>query len=182
MLCVFAALSRRAFHRFAAWFLLGFCLALWPIAGYAATLVVDAPADQINAPAQLGLVVTKSASTSQAAVGDSILYTYQITNSGTVTLTSITAVDDRLGAVAGLAGELAPAASRSATLTYVVQLDDAGGALVNTITVTATDSLQNSVTGSASASVTIIDPTSLPETEQPDQPSRIKVFLPSILP
>lgn len=106
----------------------------------------------------IGLVVTKSASTTQAMVGETITYTYGITNSGNVMLTAIEAVDDRLGEIVGLSDELAPQQSRSATLTYVAEPDDAAAPLTNMVTVTGTDRLGGIVIESASASVTIVLP------------------------
>ena len=56
----------------------------------------------------------------QVTVGQSVTYTYQITNSGNVTLATVSAVVEGVGAVADLAGELAPNATRIATVVEVV--------------------------------------------------------------
>jgi hypothetical protein len=89
-------------------------------------------------------------------VGETITYTYRITNTGNVTFTTISAVDNPLGAVAGLAGALSPAATRSATIAYVVQPGDVGE-LVNTVTVTGTDAVGGTVTAEDSVTVTVIE-------------------------
>jgi uncharacterized repeat protein (TIGR01451 family) len=106
--------------------------------------------------AGLGLEVNKSVNTAQATVGETIIYTYHITNTGTITLTNIIADDDRLGEVPGLTGTLLPGASLLDTFDYVVQESDFPGLLVNTVVVTGTDSLANSIVVSDSASVTVI--------------------------
>jgi hypothetical protein len=122
------------------------------------------------AEAAPALKVSMLASHAQAEVGDTITYTYRITNTGNVTLTTISATDNQLEAVAALAGQLAPNGSRSATLTYVVQPSDLPGPLTNTVTVTGTDPFGTEVTSSAGATVIL-----LAEGEQPQQ-----IFLPNV--
>jgi hypothetical protein len=155
------------------------CFTLWPLAGYTATAFAAQPYHDVNEAAQDGLEVSISASASEAAVGDMITYTYRITNSGAATLPTINAVDDRLGAVAGLAGALPAAASRSDVLIYVVQPSDAPDHLVNTVTVTATDGVEILATASASVTVDLVDPTGMPRIEQPEQPRGV-LYLPSL--
>jgi uncharacterized repeat protein (TIGR01451 family)/uncharacterized repeat protein (TIGR02543 family) len=138
------------------------------------TLIEDDTEDDTQA----GIGVTMSANTTQASVGDTITYTYRITNSGNVTLTAITAADDRLGEIDGLAGELAPNQSRSATVAYIVQASDLPGPLSNTVIVTATGLLDTVATGSAFTSVALSDPTGLPTSPQPNQ--GIQIYLPHI--
>ena len=101
-----------------------------------------------------GLIVDKRANSTQALVGEVITYTYRITNTGNVTLTTITASDDKLGAVAGLAGALAPGGTRTAMLTYTALPGDVG-TLVNTVTVTGTDGLGGSVVAADTFSVVV---------------------------
>lgn len=45
------------------------------------------------------LILTKSANTTTANVGDTIVYTYTITNKGQVTITNLVLTDDRLGQI-----------------------------------------------------------------------------------
>ena len=131
----------------------------------------DAATINVLAPNTLGLTASKRANTAQANVGDTITYTYQITNTGNVALASISATDDKLGAVADLAGALAPNATRSATLTYVVQPTDVG-ALTNIVTITGTDAQSTVIIASADATVAI-----LPTAEQQKE----KISLPQIV-
>ena len=56
----------------------------------------------------VGLAVSKLASVATANVGDAVVYTFRITNSGTVLLNNVSAVDDKLGTVALDATSLAP--------------------------------------------------------------------------
>jgi uncharacterized repeat protein (TIGR01451 family) len=156
-------------------------LALWPLAAHAATAFVAESTNGIDAPAQVGLVVTKSASPLQTAVGSPINFTFRITNTGSVALTTITAVDSLLGTVGALSGPLAAGASRSATISFVVPQGTPDGLLVSSVTVTGSDAAGNSTTASASTTVLITAPTSLPEKQQPNQP-RTLLFLPMVEP
>jgi len=174
--------SSRLLVRLAVWLVLGGCFAFWPLAGYTTAAIFATPKSEINSPSQSALVVTKSANTSEASAGDTIIYSYLLTNTGTDILFAITATDDRLGPVVGLAVDsLAPGLTATAVLTYVVQVADPAGLLTNTVTVTGTNSAEDPIVASDSASVLIVDPTSLPEREQPSQ-RQPSIFLPLILP
>ena len=109
--------------------------------------------------------------------GDTVTYTYVVTNTGNVALT-ITATDDRLGSMGTLAGALPAGSVRSATIPYVVQQSDPVGPLVNTVTVTGAFEAQ-SVVVSDTFSITIGNPTNLPEGEQPTQQG-MQIFLPRL--
>jgi len=106
---------------------------------------------------QRGLTLDKASSTpTYAAVGDVLSYTYLVTNSGTVTVTSpISVADDRIVAPATVscpalpAGGLAPGGSLTCTASYTVtQLDLNLGSVTNTATATdgTTTSAPDSVT------------------------------------
>ena len=82
--------------------------------------------------------VSKSANRSQATVGETITYTYRITNSGAVTLTGVIAVDDQLGPIALSSTTLAPDAVATGAKSYTVVAADLPGPLRNTVTVTGT--------------------------------------------
>jgi hypothetical protein len=170
------------FARLTMLLLLGGCLAFWPLAGYAATAWMMSADSGVDEAAQASLVATKSANVSEAAAGTTIIYTYRITNEGPGPLFGVTAVDDRLGAVEALETNIFTAGlSLSAMMSYVVQASDPAGPLVNTLTVTSTNSLEQFVIVTATAEVLITDPTALPETEQPNQP-QVAIFLPLIEP
>lgn len=101
------------------------------------------------------LTVTKTADMRTARVGENITYTYAITNSGNVTLTSVNAIDNRLGPATPGAPTLAPGETISGTLTYRVRGSDLPGPLTNTVTVSGNPPVGTPVTARASASVAI---------------------------
>ena len=72
--------------------------------------------------------------------GDTITYSFEVTNSGAVTLDPVTVADPKLGAITCPAGALAPGAKVSCSdKTYVLtQADVDGGVVDNTATATGT--------------------------------------------
>ncbi len=71
--------------------------------------------------------------------GDTIAYTFIVTNTGNVTLTGVTVTDPMVGAVTCPAGPLAPGGSKTCTATYTLtQADVNAGSVVNTATTTGT--------------------------------------------
>jgi len=101
------------------------------------------------------ITVTKSVTPTTANVGEVVTYTYLVTNTGDVTLSSVVAVDDKLGSVTLGSTTLAPGASTGGVLTYTVTEGDLPGPLVNTVTVTGTPPVGNDVTAEGSASVAL---------------------------
>ncbi len=101
------------------------------------------------------IAVGKETNVAAASVGETITYTYRVTNTGSVTLTDISAEDDRLGAISLLTTTLAPGASTTGTATYLVQESDLPGPLANTVLVTGSGTLPFAavVTNTAGASV-----------------------------
>ena len=90
-------------------------------------------------------------------VGQTVTYTYRIENTGTITLTSISAQDNRLGPVAGIGSTLLPGEATTGTLTHVVTLADLPSPLVNTVVVTGTATGGLNVTSTGNASVTVTE-------------------------
>ncbi len=84
---------------------------------------------------QVLMAATLAASHATAEVGDVITYTYQVTNTGDVTLT-VQAVDTVLGAVTLDQRLLAPNATARGRLTRIIQESDLPGPLVNSATLT----------------------------------------------
>ncbi|MBP8294221.1 MAG: hypothetical protein KAX65_15700, partial [Caldilineaceae bacterium] len=103
------------------------------------------------------IAVSKLASVATANVGDAVVYTFRITNSGTVNLNNVSAVDDKLGTVALDATSLAPGAAASGLITYTVQPGDLPGPLVNTLTATALSAGGNPVQAQTGAAVNLIN-------------------------
>jgi uncharacterized repeat protein (TIGR01451 family) len=102
------------------------------------TSVSASAAETVNLTSTPALGVTKQANVNTAQVGQTITYTYRVTNTGNITLTAITANDDMLGPVPFTPDTLAPTHGTSARLTYTIQLTDLPGHLTNTVTVSGT--------------------------------------------
>ena len=69
--------------------------------------------------------------------GSTVPYTFLVTNTGNVALSSVTVTDGKVGTVACPAGALAPGASKTCTATYTLTTADVdAGQVVNTASVT----------------------------------------------
>jgi hypothetical protein len=99
--------------------------------------------------------VVKTSSSPTAAVGGSITYTYNVRNTGTVTLKGLKLVDDKLKAITVDKDTLAPGDTATGTVSYTTLETDQPGPLTNVVTVTATDSAGKPVTSTATATVTL---------------------------
>ena len=65
--------------------------------------------------------------TTYTSVGDVIVYTYVVTNTGSTTLTGpFTVTDDKLGTLTCGSGSLAPGASVTCTMSYMIKASDLG--------------------------------------------------------
>jgi uncharacterized repeat protein (TIGR01451 family) len=98
--------------------------------------------------AQCGFSMSTQTNVSQADVGQTINYTYLITNTGDLTLTGLIAVDDKLGPVTLDRTTLASKQTATGILTHIVTDSDFPGPLTNMVTVTGT-LLSASVTNEA---------------------------------
>ncbi len=99
------------------------------------------------------LDVVKTPSSNTAAVGDTVIYTYSVTNSGTVNITALALSDDKLGTITLDKTSLGPGETATGSASYTVLETDLPGPLTNRATVTAKDRVGKTVTGEASASV-----------------------------
>ncbi|MGV8848839.1 MAG: beta strand repeat-containing protein [Propionibacteriaceae bacterium] len=120
-----------------------------PPTGAAVTSTASATAAITRTPA---LTVDKQAGTPSGFVaGSTIAYTFIVTNSGNVTLTTVGVTDPKVGTITCLVSSLAPGASTTCSTTYAMtQADVDSGHVANTATasgrspsasiVTATDS------------------------------------------
>ena len=89
-------------------------------------------------------------------VGDTIAYTFIVTNTGNVTLSPVSVTDPKVGAVSCPAGSLAPGASKTCTATYTLtQADVDAGEVVNTATATGTPPTGPPVTDDDTVTTTI---------------------------
>ena len=101
------------------------------------------------------LTLTKSVNTTTANVGDTLVYTYTITNEGQVTITNLVLTDDHLGQIPLPQTVLLPGGSLTVTATYTVTPDDLPGPLTNSAHVTGQGTLGKVSSSAATASVTI---------------------------
>ncbi len=102
------------------------------------------------------LEVRKEADREEATVGDVIIYTIAVANTGDVTLHGVVVEDDLLGIV-GEVEELPPGASETFTATYTVAEGDVcAGVLVDTATARAEDPCGNEVTASATEEIPLV--------------------------
>jgi cytochrome c peroxidase len=104
--------------------------------------------------------IGKTADVDIARPGQTITYTYQVSNTGALPLESVQASDDKLGPVVLDRTALAPGETTSGLLTYTVLDHDLPGPLVNSVTVTGTASGPppvEVVTATAEASVRLSD-------------------------
>ena len=96
------------------------------------------------------LQVAKSADRDSAAPGQTINYSYTVTNDGNVTINELSLSDDKLGALTLSANTLAPGESATASASYAVTLADLPGPIVNTATVEGTSSDGQSISTTSS--------------------------------
>ncbi len=82
----------------------------------------------------VAITVRHTADITVAKVGDTVTFTYLVSNDGEVSLNEIKAVDDRLGEIPLAANSLEAGAWTSATLSYILQESDIG-TLVSKVTV-----------------------------------------------
>lgn len=134
-----------------------------------AIIALIMPVSASSVSAQDELSISKSADLTSAAVGDTITYTYTITNTDNVTIENISLVDDKIGTI-DLGGQTSLGAGENiaATATYTVIEADLPGPLVNVATVSGTDTNDNPVTDSAVASVDLTYMASLNLTKTAD--------------
>jgi len=86
-------------------------------------------------------VVKSSTSTGYASVGESLSYSYLVTNTGNVAINAIVIADDRTTNETCPAATLAAGASMTCSATYAVtQADLDAGSITNTVTMTGTPS------------------------------------------
>lgn len=90
------------------------------------------------------------------AIGSVITYHYTITNSGTVTISQLSADDDRLGAIPLDRATLVPAASVQSQLTHTLVISDLPQ-FINTVTATGRSSGGNEVSSQHKTTVKLVD-------------------------
>jgi len=96
------------------------------------------PTDPVEVEKSPGLTVTKSVNKTTARVGDELIYTIVVENTGDTVLTNIKVVDAMLGYEDTITS-LEPEKGMKYEITYTVTKADAGKTLVNTAVATAED-------------------------------------------
>jgi len=125
------------------------------------------------------IAMTKTADRAQAHDGDTITYTYTITNTGNTPLSAISVTDDKTGNITYEGGYQSGDTNGDEILdlgetwvfnaTYTITTEDASH-LVNTATVSGTDALSQSVECEDTASVNILRPAiAMNKTAEPAQ-------------
>ncbi len=113
--------------------------------------------ESVDVPASPAISLDKQAAApSGNTAGDTIDYTFLVTNTGNVTLTGITVDDPKVGTVDCPVTTLAPTESTTCTATYTLtQADVDAGVVDNTATVTGTDPNDTDVDATDTDSVPI---------------------------
>jgi uncharacterized repeat protein (TIGR01451 family) len=97
----------------------------------------NAKTDNFKVDFHPGISVDKVADPTSVNVGDTINYTYTVTNTGDVILEDVALTDDKLGDITLGTTTLAPGESTTGTATYVATIADIGE-LINIVTATGT--------------------------------------------
>ncbi|MFA6575392.1 MAG: DUF11 domain-containing protein, partial [Nocardioides sp.] len=125
--------------------------------------VTDPDSTSTPVPPHADLAIDKTASAISDVdgnghdAGDTITYTFEVTNTGNVTLNPVTVTDPKVGPVTCTGGALAPGASRTCSpKTYtLIQADLEAGEIRNTATATGTTPGGGTVTDDDSTLTTI---------------------------
>jgi len=107
-----------------------------------------------NEVAQLTVKTTVAVPT--IALGSVITYHYTITNSGNVTISQLSAVDDHVGALSLARTTLAPQSSVQSQLTHTLTISDLP-VLVNTVTATGISVGGNQISSQTKTTVKLLD-------------------------
>ncbi|MFT3860586.1 GEVED domain-containing protein [Micropruina sp.] len=139
--------------------------------------VTDADSATTPVPSEPSLSLDKEAAASSGnRAGDTIDYTFVVTNTGNVTLTSVGVADPKVGVVSCPVTELAPLASTTCTATYTLtQADVDAGEVVNTATATGTPPTGDPVAGDDTVTTPVSSEPSLTLVKSAGTPSGNRV-------
>ena len=101
--------------------------------------VSDNDTEQVNIDYDVNITVDKSADITYAIVGDTITYSFNITNTGQIVLDNISIYDDVLGEIIPPTSSLQPGEWMNANKSYEVVETDLPGPIINTVIVTGHD-------------------------------------------
>ncbi len=102
------------------------------------------------------IAVSRSSSKESALAGDTITFTYAVTNTGDIDLNNVVLRDSRFGSIKTQTTTLSPAQSVRASLVYTVTQRDLPGPLTSTITARGVPVVGSSVSATTQGSVVLI--------------------------
>jgi uncharacterized repeat protein (TIGR01451 family) len=112
--------------------------------------------ETVTAIEQAQLSLVKTPSVTEASRGDTIVYTYEITNTGNVTIDGLELIDDILGPISLPSTTVAPGDTVTVNANHTVGYDDFPGPIVNNATASGDTPQGLPVTTSDTASVTLV--------------------------
>jgi hypothetical protein len=141
--------------------------------GHEVHLIRDVTVSTVNALGAINLVKTVDHTTATGThqtiftEGDSVPYSFLVTNSGTETLSDVTVTDPKIADVSCPSTTLAPADSMTCTGTYgpLTAADAAAGSFTNTATVNGVDTDETAVGDESTATVPTYQSASLSVTK-----------------
>jgi uncharacterized repeat protein (TIGR01451 family) len=113
--------------------------------------------------------VTKQARPQNGGPGDTITYTYVVTNTGDTTLFDVSLDDDKLGHVCDFA-QLAVGESRRCTMAWTIPQNASGGSVENVVIAEGTDELDETVTDEDDESIDIVLGRTVTPSSPPNNP------------
>jgi uncharacterized repeat protein (TIGR01451 family) len=120
------------------------------------------------------LTVIKEASAQSVQVGDTLIYTYTVGNTGNVLLNNVIATDDKLGTISLSQSDLSPSEVATGTAAYTVHESDLPGPLTNIVTVTATPPEGEAIVDTDTVTVEVSEVQPVPE------PPSYQIFIPLV--
>jgi hypothetical protein len=123
--------------------------------GRVSITIMEDDSAPLSAAMQVSYVISPRQAALGVTVGELVSYTYQITNSGTVTLTSLVVDDGALTASVATLADLAPNTSVTGVFHKIVAMQEWPGPVQNTLVVTAVNSEDANETLTAVARTTL---------------------------
>ncbi len=150
-----------------------------PLTNVATATVKDTTGKTVTAQAtasvqlsyNAAMEISKAPSSTTAAVGETITYSYIVRNTGSVTINDLALNDDKLGEIKINKNKLAAGETATGSATHIVVESDLPGPLTNVVTGTATDSQGQPITATATAYVQLTYTAALTVTKEPSTKS-----------
>ncbi|MDD3818590.1 MAG: SpaA isopeptide-forming pilin-related protein, partial [Actinomycetota bacterium] len=130
--------------------------------------VTDTDSETVDITQGPAISLVKDVDDNEAAIGQTLSYSYTVENTGNVTLTGVTLSDDILGEITLGSVALAPGDATTGSATHTVTEANLPGPIVNTATAVGTDPAGGKVTASDTETVALIYTASISVTKTPD--------------